>query len=219
VLGYDSGTGEYAKLSRSNLFWQFFEFNTFTNQPEHTAPIATDKLLIHDSTAGTNKWTSLSGLVTNLPTITTNGPNDWFLVVTNGELKKISGNSVSNAIAGAIVSSVLPRKFTSGESNVVANSVINIAHGLGAVPQHVRFVLKCNTADLTYVEGDEVDIFGMVERTTGLPVWTGGANATNVFLSLSTTDIIPRRKDTGGASAGPITASRWKAKAYLTYFP
>ena len=122
-------SGTNAQIEVTNLLSNFSYLTyrvPFTNLSRHTTPTNTDRLLIWDSVAGTNKWTGLSGLVTNLPTVTTNGPNDWLMVVTNGNVSKMGyGNLVTNIYtfvtnnnspfetsARAIISQCLPQTAT-----------------------------------------------------------------------------------------------------------
>ena len=121
--------GTNAQIEVTNLLANFSYLTyrvPFTNLAQHITPTNTDRLLIWDSVVGTNKWTGLSGLVTNLPTVTTNGPNDWLMVVTNGNVSKMGyGNLVTNIYtfvtnnnspfetsARAIISQLLPQTAT-----------------------------------------------------------------------------------------------------------
>lgn len=61
LLAYDSSTGEYSKLTRSNLFYQFGNFATFTNLASAT-PLAADKFLMWDHANATNRAVTFGGL-------------------------------------------------------------------------------------------------------------------------------------------------------------
>lgn len=96
LLAYDTVTGQYSKLSRSNLFWQFFEFNNFTNQPLTTIPTNhTDLLLIWDAAAGTNKTTTLRNLLTNTPVLIPTNAATLFLAET-GQVKQVTISNLLN---------------------------------------------------------------------------------------------------------------------------
>lgn len=48
--------------------------------------------------------------------------------------------------------------FTSAEQTVTADTLLDVAHGLGVVPPLWQIVLRCTTADLNYAQNDEVVI-------------------------------------------------------------
>ena len=74
-----------------HLWANNFEYTRgFTNQLQHTAPTNVDRLLIWDATAGTNKWTTLSGLVTNLPVAVAPTNTARLMIVETGEVKQVS---------------------------------------------------------------------------------------------------------------------------------
>jgi hypothetical protein len=230
-LAYDQGA--YSKVTRSNLFYQASTVLTFTNLATHTAPTNLDALLIWDATAGTNRQTTLIGLQTNLPAATTFTNTDSFAFLstvtnannpfgTNNTLKRITLAQVqayvTNTLTGGTnqiaYTNQLPVTFTSGESNLVTGSAIDVAHGLGGTPQSVRFVLVCKIAQKGYSIGDEVE--SAAWHTAGTTTSAGGANSTNVFLTMGSAT--PNIYDKGSASDSPVTAIDWRLKAYATYF-
>lgn len=225
LLAYDTGTGEWSKLSRSNLFWQMFEFNTWTNQPTNATPGALDAIPIYDYAAGTNKSTTITAIFTNRPVIMTNDAGGFIYTETNSVPSKMTLNNLSNYVAGGLVANVLPRKFVSslvaGSGISGAGKPIDAAHSLAATPQQVRAVLVCTTANLNYSVGDEVDV---------LNVWSGGlqTNPINVFANATNAGVVVRsaasdwqiaNKTSGSSTLATITAGSWSVKVYATYFP
>jgi len=213
-------------VSRTNLFWDFYQLSTFTNLVEHTAPTNNDKLLIWDSTANTNRYLTLAGLMTNPPTADGITNTDTFLIWstatnagnlygTNPTLAKVSLSGLSNFVATVVTNVFGAARFTSSESNLVTGVVADVPHGLGGTPQEVRWVIVCKTNDVGYVVGDEVPA-DMVELGEGYMLG-GGANATNVFASLQNAGFTLNNKASGATE--PALATRWKAKAYAVRYP
>jgi hypothetical protein len=211
-------SGTNAQIEVTNLWLRFTYRAAFTNLAQHTAPTNTDRLLIWDSLGLTNKWTGLSGLITNLPTVTTNGAADWLLIVTNGNVSKISANSFSNSIAAQLVANTLPRKFSSTPTNIAgitgAGKWVDEAHGLSGTPQMVEAVFVCTGANLNYSVGDEVrvyypDIVSSVPFATSTTVGFVCNGASSNFR-------IPN-KSTGTMST--MNTANWSLKLYATYFP
>jgi len=48
--------------------------------------------------------------------------------------------------------------FTTSEISIVAAAASTDAHGLGGLPDRIRTILRCKTADLGYAVGDEVEV-------------------------------------------------------------
>jgi hypothetical protein len=98
-----------------------------------------------------------------------------------------------------------PNKFDLGETTIGVGLAVDTAHSLVRTPGVVRFALRCKTAEFGYAVGDEV----------ALPAaaFTGGANATNVFVICnSTATISVWRKDTFAICN--LTAASWKIVGY-----
>lgn len=112
-------------------------------------------------------------------------------------------------------------RFTSTLFALGTGTLANSAHGLGAVPFGLRWVLACQDVggDAGYAQNDEVPATCFTARfsagnveTIGI-AYVGGANATNVFLSGSTLGAVGvAHKTTGDYTA--ITTAKWKAKCY-----
>lgn len=215
LLAFDSGTGEYSKLNRSNLFYNAFTFSTWTNLANQVAPNSTDTIPIWDSVNKTNKYTTYTALVTNAPILTSLGTGDYVQIVSNALPSLITLQNFSNAVLGAF----RPVKFATSLKSIATSNIINEAHSLGATPQHVRAVLVCQTADASgYIPGDEVDINVVCQSASGGITWTWGANSTNVWLSLNTAanGIFNKTNPSGVVT---FTTGNWRAKVYATYFP
>jgi hypothetical protein len=91
---------------------------------------------------------------------------------------------------------------------VGAGLVLSTVHNLGALPTQVRWVLVCQSADQGYAAGDEIDC-AFCGDSTG-PNFSGGANATSVFLAIDNRfQMVARDGSTGGT-----TRANWKAKCY-----
>jgi hypothetical protein len=137
---------------------------------------------------GTNIFGGTNNIATNGP-ITL--PAGWF----------ITGSNTLFAAGG----------FVSNESNLVAGVVCDVAHGLGATPGLVRWVLVCQTNDAGYSASDELNLRS-VQRSDGTATHADGANATNVFLTFLTSTLQVANKSTGAYES--ITTARWRAKVY-----
>ena len=103
--------------------------------------------------------------------------------------------------------------FITAATALSAGLMINVAHGLGIAPTSLRWVLRCQSPELGYVAGDEVDantaLFSSTPTLMGL---VGGANATNVWMVCAQTTLSILRKDT--FVQANITAASWKVVGY-----
>ena len=97
---------------------------------------------------------------------------------------------------------------TSSEQAIpAANTDLNFAHGLSAIPSVYSVRYRCKTAEYGYSIGDEVDITTAVDGDGARNTCTW-VNTTNVGYSTSTTTPQIRNRTTGGTSA--MTNARWK---------
>lgn len=120
------------------------------------------------------------------------------------------GNNSKSATITSILSKAMPR-FTSTETAIATGAIINTAHGLGATPGRVRLVLVCQTTDVGYAAGDEIDAGQDGCSSAGdTPIFVVGANSTNVFCLCSSTTLRGLNKTTGALDT--LTAANWKAK-------
>lgn len=124
---------------------------------------------------------------------------DTTRVVTSAALKSASLTFTSAAVALLFAPGV----------------VINVAHGLLAIPSKVRCVIVCTTAENGYVIGDEVDASYLMtsDAPAVRPGFAGGANATSVFLIQAGADMYMISKT--GTVVVPNPAN-WSGKCYAS---
>ena len=209
--------GTNNRISISNLWAQNFEYTRgFTNQLQHTTPTNSDRLLIWDTLAGTNKWVTVLGLHTNLPVSTVPTNTATLTLYETGQVKRASIEVLRTTLTTAAFLST-NQTFTGSValgSISAAGKYIDTAHGLGVTPKSLHCVLVCATADQNYAVGDELD-FGNIWSSGGTsPIGTPWANSTNVgvtTLGAANTFQIPDK--TTGTPATP-TAARWTLKIY-----
>jgi hypothetical protein len=186
LLAYDAGT--WSKVERQNLFHDFFTTQQFTNLDAAVSLSGSDRFWIESAAESGPR------------TITLDGVRNYI-----------------DASPGTIaLTNQLPVTFVSDEADVATGLAVNVAHGLGGVPQQVHAVMVCKTSDLAWAVGDEVSASGF-NISNANPAISWGANATNVFVSVESTTLGIRRKDTGVGAT--ITTSSWKLKVYATRFP
>jgi hypothetical protein len=224
LLAFDTGTGGYFKLTRSNLFYQFFEFNTWTNQGLYLTPSNQDSIAVFSAALGTNVQTTVVALNTNKLIVTTNSPAGFIYGESNGIPIKMTFNSLSNTVYANMVSSgftstnqtFVTTNFPLSNYSGAATNCQNAAHGLGTKPTIVKAVLECILADLGYSAGDEVDI-ASVEHYSGSfsgQAISFGANATNVFAYIAGSDGNVYMRANYSGSSTPLTKVRWRLKVY-----
>lgn len=92
-------------------------------------------------------------------------------------------------------------------------AIFTQAHGLGAKPSLVRVVLRCDTADLAYVAGDELDIFCIRSNATNNNSSAVTSDSANIVVTLTSAagNEIPN-KGTGAFAA--MTEANWSLKIY-----
>ncbi len=237
LFGYD-GT-QLAKFQLSTLTSNLSYTIGFTNLATHTTPTNNDKLLIFSDTFGSNRIISLAGLITNLPVLGwgTNAAgasmqlssNDTFtvfstLVQSNGMTSNIVSKVTFQQLSNAIVGSLAVPSFTSTNITITTGDMANYAHGLGATPKNVRWVLVCTTTDANYLAGDEISAdqpymeYQSVGDTLTRRVFAYGANSTNIFISYSTTGsgVTLKILTRGQNAISNWSPSNWKAKVYAS---
>jgi hypothetical protein len=105
-------------------------------------------------------------------------------------------------------------QFTSAEQSVQSGHTYAIAHGLGATPRRVRWVMVCKTAEYNYSVGDEIDVATLQNSGNQATFTTYGANATNVFLvTRSGVNINVFDYSTHNQTVA-ITMANWRFKCY-----
>lgn len=117
------------------------------------------------------------------------------------------------AIAGVIQTN---RYTSSNQALPGSGGVITLAHGLGAAPRLVRWVLVCTTTDLGYAVSDEVDLWGADQNSPqGRPAFNVVANTTNLICQqASTTTINLLRRSAFIGDSAAITNGSWAIKVY-----
>jgi hypothetical protein len=92
---------------------------------------------------------------------------------------------------------------------------------LGWNPRSVRWVLVCVTAHSGYAVGDEISVESVAGRDddqyhSPYPLFTGGANSTNVFITCNVATTDSKIMTKGAASAGTWQDTKWKLKCYAS---
>jgi len=91
------------------------------------------------------------------------------------------------------------------------------SHTLGFMPQIMRVVMVCNSAELGYSASDEVPIENFITETSENPVAAYSCSSSQWFLSpAGTVNWQVRGKQT--ASFTNITKSNWRIRVYLILF-
>jgi hypothetical protein len=85
----------------------------------------------------------------------------WFLdeddMASDSATKVASQQSVKAYVDAAVNAAGLPAPdFTSSEQTVTNDTILDVAHGLGAKPTLVRVTLRCKTTDLGFAVDEEV---------------------------------------------------------------
>lgn len=117
----------------------------------------------------------------------------------------------------------LPVQFASANQTVptVDTNVVSVAHGLGGVPQDVRWVLVCTSGELNYAVGDEVLLqsagcTAATDVTTRVPE-TADATNLKVGAYLWATNPLRLADKVSGVNTA-ITTTSWKLKAYASKY-
>lgn len=212
--------GTNNQMAVSNLWLGLVIRAGITNLAQHLAPTNTDRLLIWDSAGGTNKTTTLTGVVTNLPLAVNPLLTSQISLIETGEVKKISldalqlrfatnGNFLTTNLA--FVTTNFPLAGWTGATNCQ-----NAAHGLTTTPRQVRAVIYCTSTDLGYAVNDEVEAASLRESSGSVEyqvssVWANSTNVGGNLAYISGTPQIPTK--TGAAYSG-LTKSKWSYRIY-----
>lgn len=216
VLVWNSGTGAFTRVNRTNYVRDMFSIVKWTNL---TAMAVSDPDAntwpIWDAAVAENKQVSLSGIVSLSPILTTNNSSSYALIVSNGIVSRIT---MAN-LGASVVAGTVPTKFVSSAVGIAGpGNLIDTAHNLAGTPQSVRAVLVCQTAEAGYSINDEIDIPGTGTLTYGGIIFTWGANSTNVFITKNNTYTLSSFNKSTAAGFN-LTLANWKAKIYAQYFP
>lgn len=142
-----------------------------------------------DVTIDPNGAETLDGLATRLLR-----PGDWVLLRTDGTNWRTIGGDYS---------------WTSSEITITAAAVSTNAHGLGGIPDRIKVVLRCKTAEMGYAVGDEIEVayaFYNGYESNNVQVWT---NATNFNAVQSATRWVIDVASTG-VMTFLTTPANWK---------
>lgn len=95
--------------------------------------------------------------------------------------------------------------FISAEQTMTPDTLLNVAHGLGAVPSRFSVVLRCKSATFGYAVGDEILVgYGAEQHDSNYLV---GADAANIF-AVQGAYLSFIKKST--FDAGTHTAANWR---------
>jgi hypothetical protein len=100
------------------------------------------------------------------------------------------------------------------------NVTLSIAHPLAQMPTTYRVALYCNTADGTYVNGDEIDLATVNQGVAGdwWIAFTTRATSTEVALrKFAAAGGITIPQKTGAGAVLTITEANWRLRLYATY--
>lgn len=95
---------------------------------------------------------------------------------TAGQTLKVNGGATAPEWGSGVTT------FTSANQTITADSQLDVAHGLGAVPFWVEVSLKCTTADQGYSIGDEIRIGGALNTQGTDDGFHTVVDATNVSI-------------------------------------
>jgi len=106
---------------------------------------------------------------------------------------------------------------------IVAGAGTSIAHTLGQMPTTYRVAFYCQTAEHTYVQGDEIEILG-IYRANG---FASDEQSTAYNIRVSSTAVVVQTQQsawpiyavskTAGTEATALTPGNWRLRLYATY--
>ena len=109
--------------------------------------------------------------------------------------------------------SELTSYFKSSNQTVAADTKLDVAHGLGAVPEGVLVSMVCTTADLNYSVGDEIFVNGTQHNPTDSGFLVV-ADATNVSITQGAT-ITGLDASSFNTTTLTLASWRWVVRAWL----
>lgn len=135
--------------------------------------------------------------------------NGW-LVGSGGTDQGLGTINVGIGYYLADVALPIQKRFESAQQTITAAGALTLAHSLGVLPKLYMAVIICQTAELGYSIGDEVQVnpsvHGSSAESRGLSLVPDATNINVRFGSGTVMDVI--NKTTGGV--GGITAANWK---------
>lgn len=207
--------GTNNQIAVTNLWLAFTYRAPFTNLVEHTTPTNTDKLLIWDSTANTNKWITFSGMVSNLPTATAVYSTNVFLVQSNGIGYQVSYTTLANSISNTINSG---STYTGSNALPALAATQTFTHPLAGMPQAVRVVayfISDDAANSGYTTGDEIDIDGInAAPSLSYPTFTVKTSSSSIAVRRNFTSCLISKNGTAYSVESKIAL-----KVYAIYRP
>ena len=106
---------------------------------------------------------------------------------------------------------------------IVAGAGTSIAHNLGQMPTTYRVAFYCQTAEFTYVQGDEIEILG-IYRANG---FASDEQSTAYNIRVSSTAVVVQTQQsawpiyavskTAGTEPTALTPGNWRLRLYATY--
>lgn len=138
-----------------------------------------------DSTTNFVELSSLGVASANTSAFTSGSSPIAEVVTSGGSISSITDKRawIIGALAGGAAGLPAP-DFTSAEQAVTVNSLLDVAHGLGAVPTLWQIVLRCKEAELGYSIGDEIMSIPDTANATETG-WTFSVDAINMTVVVS----------------------------------
>lgn len=217
--------GTNGQTSVSNLFRNFEYSRALTNLQTDITPTNNDGLLIWDSVNGTNKTTTLIGLVTNL-TVTTNATHFDSLPIATTSANTSGTNPV---VSQVMVSNLVPVTIVY-DNLTLTNSYMLYTNkpfgGTGHVEVHPVLVTRNQGVGTSYNINDEIPV-ALFLNTGDLQAFSYGVNPTNVWFSGRYTGnyvggadlIFPQREGGNSSAEDSVNHTNFFARVYVTYYP
>ena len=141
------------------------------------------------------------------PTLAAAGPGATGPIGSASVIPVVTIDAKGRVTALGSATPVFSAAFESAEQTITADSVLNVAHGLGGMPKLVMVTVRNVSTEINYAVNDEVPLTGTMTEMGS----TAGAHiafdATNVTI-LTATLFQLRDKSTRASTA--ITASKWR---------
>lgn len=117
---------------------------------------------------------------------------------------------------GATVTGLLSTNpdFESAEQTVTADTLLTVAHSLSEVPGLWHVILRCDSADLNYTAGDEIQ--WEYSANSADQGFTVGADATNIVIVQGVNMPVFFDKVSFNGAAGTASKWKWVIKAWKT---
>lgn len=209
-------------LSVSNALAVYNPYSVnFTNLAVDVTIVGGDRLLIWDSSVGSNRQTTVAGLITNATQdLTADGQTVFAGVTTNG-YSKIALTNLNTYLTNLVQASfpVLTNTvFTSGLYSIPAGGfTISTNHGFGVTPFFAKWMYVCVTNNEAngFAQNQEVPALAIYQTVTGNLNCTPSSGPTNISLVMETgTGLVI--KTFGGGAGASITTSDWRIRMTAT---